>query len=400
MSPQAATPLVRYVRSIQRPAIESRLVRALASPCQLEEVMVDFWFNHFNIFQGKNFTRVLVGHYEHHAIRPHALGRFADLLAATAHHPGMLYYLDNWQSTGGAPGPQGARGLNENYARELMELHTLGVDGGYTQHDVTQLARMLTGWTLMPLGLANPGAGLRRAAGDAEPTPGRPGYYFSARMHDRGEKLWLGQRIAPRGKAEGDHALQVLAAHPATARNIGFKLAQYFVADRPDPALVQRLAEVFLAEGGQIVPVLRTLFASDAFWAAGARSAKFKTPYHYSISALRAAGALPENLLPLAGTMAAQGMPLYGCVTPDGYKNTEAAWLNPDGMSKRINFASALASRRLGGEAISSVPDAPALIEQLGPLVTPATRELATRHRSEPVLAAALVLAGPGMMRR
>ncbi len=392
-------PIVELLRSHQRPALASRLYRALESPRQLEEVMVDFWFNHFNVYQNKNWMRVLVGAYEHQAIRPHALGRFRDLLGATAHHPAMLYYLDNWQSVGGRAA--GSRGLNENYARELMELHTLGVDGGYTQQDVTQLARMLTGWTLVPPRVREAQVELGAPSGTA---PGRgdamPGFWFNARLHDRSDKQWLGRHVAGAGQAEGEQALDLLAAHPATARHIAAKLATYFVSDRPPPALVDQLARVFLAEDGQIVPVLRTLFASDAFWSADALGAKFKTPYHYALSALRAGGYTLADVRPLAGALAAQGMPLFGCQTPDGYKNTEGAWLNPDGMSKRINFATQLAMGRLANEPLGGGLDADALQQQLGPLVTPATRTLAERHRQDPLLASALVLAGPGMMRR
>lgn len=392
---QPATAQGRYARQVQLPAWESRLWRALASPHQLQEVMVDFWFNHFNVFQGKNWMRVLVGAYEHQAIRPHALGRFRDLLGATAHHPGMLYYLDNWLSVG-ARG-NGVRGLNENYARELMELHTLGVDGGYTQADVTQLARMLTGWTFGPV---RP----RDAAppADAAPAP-MPGFWFNARVHDAGAKQWLGQAVAGTGKAEGDHALDLLARHPATARHIAWKLAQHFVADRPDEALVRQLADVFQREDGHIVPVLQALFQHPAFTAPQALAAKFKTPYHYQLSTLRAVGATTPAVLPLVATLDAHGMPLFGCPTPDGWKNTEAAWLNPDGMSRRINFASAVAAGRLGrpgAERLHDGLDLDQLQATLGPLATAATRDLAQQHRTQPELAAALLLAGPGMMRR
>jgi uncharacterized protein (DUF1800 family) len=388
---QRRSPVAQYVRGFQQPAIESRLLRALESPRQLEEVMVDFWFNHFNVFQNKNFMRVLVGHYEHSAIRPHALGRFRDLLGATAHHPAMLYYLDNWTSVG----PQGegrGRGLNENYARELMELHTLGVDGGYSQQDVTQLARMLTGWTMVP----PRGPFLRVARNDA-----MPGFWFNERMHDGGEKTWMGQRVAPAGEREGELALDVLARHPATARHIAFKLAQYFVSDSPSPALVERLSAQFLQNDGQIVPVLRSLFVSDEFWSPASVGAKFKTPYHYALSTLRAGGYGIESGVPLANFLAAEGMPLYGCQTPDGYKNTEAAWLNPDGMSKRFDFAAQVANGRLGRERVTGGLPSRELMAQLGPLVTPATRDLVTRKsEAAPVLAVAMVLAGPGMMRR
>ena len=389
-------PVGRYVLSLQRPALESRLLRALQSPRQLEEAMVDFWFNHFNVFQAKNFMRVLVGYYEHQAIRPFALGRFRDLLGATAHHPAMLYYLDNASSVGPQAAARG-RGLNENYARELMELHTLGVDGGYTQQDVTQLARMLTGWTYLPIAPDGP-RGLRAGA-----SPGggaMPGFWFDERLHDHAEKQWLGERVAPQGQAEGEFALDLLARHPATARHIAFKLAQYFVADQPPPALVDRMAAVFLAEDGQIVPVLRAMFRSDDFWAPQNMGAKFKTPYHYVLSTVRAGGWATEHAAPLAGPMAGQGMPLYGCQTPDGYPNTEAAWLSADGLDKRLEFATQLARGRIGPEFLAGGMAAAELMNELGPLVTPATRSVVEQHQGEPAVAVALVLASPGMMRR
>lgn len=387
----APNPVAAFVRSVQLPAWASRLQRALHSPQQLREVMVDFWFNHFNVFQGKNLARVMVGHYELNAIRPHALGRFVDLLKATAHHPAMLYYLDNWQSV--AEGRPGQRGLNENYARELMELHTLGVDAGYQQQDVTQLARMLTGWSF-----AQPRRG--------EAASGPHGFLFRERAHDRGEKTWLGQRIAAAGKAEGDAALEHLAAHPATARHLAFKLAQHFVADAPPPELVAALAAAYTRHEGHITPVLRTLFQHPAFWAEAAVGAKFKTPLHYSLSVLRAGGwQLPgeAGVAVLAQQLAAQGMPLHGCPTPDGYKNLEAAWLNPDAMAKRINYAAQVAAGRMGGARLGGGLNGglalKELLAELGPLAGPATRERALAEAS-PTLGATLVLAGPGMMRR
>lgn len=395
----AAETRAQYARQWQDRAHSSRLLRALHSPRQLEEVMVDFWFNHFNVFQGKGFARVLMGHYEHHAIRPFVLGRFRDLLGATAHHPAMLHYLDNWQSVGGVAAERRNRGLNENYARELMELHTLGVDGGYTQRDVTELARMLTGWTFVPP---------RAPSGQAPPVdvrpPGRsdtmPGFWFNANWHDRGEKLWLGQRIVAAGKSEGDAALDFLARHPATARHVAFKLAQYFVADTPDAALVAQLAQVFSANDGRIVPVLRAIFESEAFWMSAQLGAKMKTPYHYVLSTLRAAGSDVERVQPLSGALAFQGMPLHGCPTPDGYRNTEAAWLNADGLNKRLQFAIGVAAGRLGGDRLRQTLPTPQLMEHLGPLVTAETRHAVQAHAGDPVLTSALVLAGPAMMRR
>lgn len=396
-TPALRNPANEFINSVAWPAIEARLLRALESPRQLEEVMVDFWFNHFNVYQGKNVLRVLTGHYEHYAIRPFALGRFRDLLGATARHPAMLYYLDNALSV--APGTglarNSPRGLNENYARELMELHTLGVDGGYTQRDVTELARILTGWMIQPVNDAQATA-VQAAPGDIA---GMPGFWFNARVHDQGEKQWLGHRVTPQGQAEGDFALDVLSRHPATARHIAFKLAQYFVADQPAPALVTRLAQAFQAHDGAIVPVLRQLFSSPEFWSAAHQGNKFKTPYQFTLSAVRAAGASPERLQPLAGAMAAQGMPLYGCQTPDGYKNTESAWLNPDAMTRRINFASFVASGRLANGA-AAAPTPESLLSTLGPLVNEQTRQLASESANRPALASALILAGPAMMRR
>ena len=326
---------------------EARLIRAVDSPRQLEEVMVDFWFNHFNVFSGKGIDRALIASYERDAIRPYALGNFRQMLGATAKHPAMLYYLDNYLSTSAdySPGLRGkfaaklapnapktkARGLNENFAREVMELHTLGVDTGYTQADVTELARMLTGWTYEPRVMARTGQT----------------FTFDPARHDNGVKHWLGHEIPARGVAEGEYALDVLAMHPATARHLSFQLAQYFVADNPPPALVERMAKSYLDSKGEIRAVLRTLFASDEFMAADARGSKFKTPYQFVVSAARASATPLVNVQPLLGTMTQLGMPLYGCQTPDGYKNTQDAWLNPDALSRRITFATALAAGRL-----------------------------------------------------
>lgn len=405
-------------------AAEARLVQAIESPRQLQEVMTDFWFNHFNVFIGKDLDRALVANYERDAIRPYALGHFRDLLGATAKHPAMLFYLDNWLSTGAdATVNRNAKqkaGLNENYARELMELHTLGVEnegktGGYTQKDVTELARMLTGWTFD--GRAT-GAG-----GRLEGVESQALFIFAPRRHDNGTKVWLGHTVSANGEQEGEYALDVLAMHPATARHIGFELAQYFVADQPPQALVDRLTARYLATDGDIREVLRTLLYSREFRAPEAMTAKFKTPYRYVVSAARASGVPIVNVQPLVGTLAQLGMPLYGCLTPDGYKNTEAAWLNPEGMTRRINFATALAGGRLAIDrpapvgapvAASMQVSAPAtpvaqapmrlapllavpLLETLGPTVGDRTRSVV--FGSEPQLAAALVLGSPDFMR-
>ena len=317
---------------IVRQAAEARILRATLSHRQLQEVMVDFWYNHFNVFAGKGLDHLWVGSYEEQAIRPYALGRFRDLLLATARHPAMLFYLDNVQNS--APGSRRLDGkevgLNENYARELMELHTLGADGGYTQADVITLARILTGW-----GLARPN--LRLGAGNS--------FMFDAARHDFSPKVFLGRQIRSSGEAEGEEALALLARMPATAHHIAFELAQYFVADAPPPGLVDRLAARFRETDGDIRAVLKALFTSREFRDSAGN--KYKTPYQFVLSATRAAGVEVLNPRPLLGALARLGMPLYGCQTPDGYKNTEAAWLSPDATALGISFATALAAGKL-----------------------------------------------------
>lgn len=396
-------PLRELVRDLSEQADQARLELAIESPRQLQEVMVDFWFNHFNVFVGKGLDRALVSSYEREAIRPHVMGRFRDLLGATAHHPAMLFYLDNWLSA--APGfrAQGQDkpvGLNENYARELMELHTLGVDGGYTQKDVTELARILTGWTFDP-----------RQQQDGSI------FRFDARRHDFGIKQWLNRTVQPRGQEEGEWALSILASSPATAHHISFELAQYFVSDNPPAALVDRMTARYLATDGDIRAVLGTLLHSKEFLDLSTEGAKFKTPYQYVVSAVRASGVEVTNVRPLVATLAQLGMPLYGCQTPDGYKNTEDAWLNSDAMTRRINFATALGMGRLPLERIPedlrgmAAPNPPAvrgndsdpldvdrLLDTLGDSISGKT--LSTLANAEPQLRAALVLGSPDFMRR
>ena len=397
------------VATIRRETAEARLLRALDSPRQLEEVMVDFWYNHFNVYEGKGVDRALVASYERDAIRPHAMGAFRTLLGATAKHPAMLFYLDNHLSTangyvpdrprmaGGdtmgmmaAPAPR-PHGLNENYARELMELHTLGVDGGYTQKDVTELARMLTGWTY------NQRALVRR----------NETFTFDPKRHDQGVKTWLGREVAPNGQREGEMALDVLAQHPSTARHISYKLVQYFVQDKPPAALVERLARTFTESRGDIRAVLRSLFASAEFMAPEAVASKFKTPYQFVLSAVRASGARVDNVAPLAAAMEQLGMALYGCPTPDGYKNTQQAWLNPEALSRRIAFASALASGKLplaspadAGEGQMSAPQLAAarLESTLAGVLSDRTRTVVAA--SAIPLRAAMLLGSPDFMQR
>ena len=365
------------VQIILRDASDARILRALLSPWQLHEVMVDFWFNHFNVFSGKGLDDVWIGNYEQQAIRPFVLGRFRDLLFATTKHPAMLVYLDNALST--APGSPGARGrqkgLNENFAREVMELHTLGANGGYTQEDVVTLARVLTGWGVNPP--------------NARFFPEQAAVFEGAR-HDYSPKVFLGHPLMSRGKAEGEEALDILAHSPATARHIAFELAQYFVADEPPTGLVERLAARFVETDGNIKEVLRTLFASNEFW--DSKGAKYKTPYQFVISAVRAAGVSLGNVRPLISAMDQLGMPLFGCLTPDGYKNTEDAWLSPDATTRRISFATAL---------VQSSPvavDAAHLRAIFGSTLSEGTR--AAIEESPKGLRAALILGSPDFMHR
>jgi uncharacterized protein (DUF1800 family) len=323
-----------FATQISGEAMQANLLRSLESPRQLEAIMVNFWFNHFNVFVGKGRTRFLVGSYEDQAIRPHSLGRFRDLLGATAKHPAMLFYLDNWQNTApNSPGAKGrSQGLNENYARELMELQTLGVNGGYSQQDVISLAKILTGW-----GIARPGQK------NADPS----GFYFDPRRHDAQAKVFLGQPIAASGQAEGEQALDILARHPKTARFISYKLSQYFVADEPPKPLVDRLSQVYLSSDGNIKSMLSELFKSPEFWSQTAMNSKLKTPYHYAISAVRATGLSVDNVQPLITAVQQMGMPIYGRQSPDGYPNTKTTWLNPDAITQRVSFATTLAQGNL-----------------------------------------------------
>jgi uncharacterized protein (DUF1800 family) len=339
--------------------VQSKLLRAVYSDRQLEEVMTDFWFNHFNVFVGKGADRYLLTSYERDVIRPHAMGKFEDLLVATAQSPAMLFYLDNWLSVGPdsdfangipkrnnnynwrrPPKPRqpppakqakGKRGgLNENYGRELMELHTLGVNGGYTQKDVTEVARVLTGWTLK------------------QPKQGG-GFIFEDRMHEPGTKNVLGHRIKPSGEKEGREVLHILARHPSTAKFISTKLAMRFVSDNPPPALVDRMAKTFLKKNGDIREVLKTMFDSPEFWSPDAYRAKVKTPLEFVVSAVRASGAEVSDALPLARQLQTMGMQLYGMQPPTGYSMKAETWVNSSALLGRMNFALALTAGKLKG---------------------------------------------------
>jgi uncharacterized protein (DUF1800 family) len=315
----------------------ARLARAIASPRRLQEALVEFWFNHFNVYEHKQLDRVWTGAYEEEAIRPNMLGKFSALLLATAKHPAMLVYLDNWKNVApGVPAPHKANGINENYAREVMELHTLGVDGGYTQSDVTSLAHILTGWTV---GTEGNHGGIADSGAADDPHVARGGFTFRPRWHDNTPQTLLGQRLVNRGMEDGETALLTLARHPSTARHISFQMAQYFVVDKPPSDLVSEMAHVFERTGGDLRAVTRAMLESKAFRDPANFGRKFKTPYQYVVSVARLSGLDPRNAAPLAEELKALGQPLYGCVTPDGYACTEAAWLDPDAMVRRLSFA-------------------------------------------------------------
>ncbi len=348
-------------RMIGGELLASRMMRDIYSERQLEAVMTDFWLNHFNVFIGKNQDEpYLLPAYERDVIRPHALGKFEDLLVSVAKSPAMLMYLDNWQSigpdsqaamrAGNARNPQAKqkdRGLNENYARELMELHTLGVrcevsqdhpvsalekdcGHGYTQQDVTEVAKVLTGWTI--------------------DRPFRSGMYqFEERRHEPGSKTVLGDKIRENGQEEGMQVLHMLATSPATARFISTKLAVRFVSDTPSPALVDRMSKAFLTSGGDIKVVLRAMFSSPEFWSPEVYRAKMKTPLEFVVSAVRASDADVTNAVPLTGAVARLGMPLYGMQTPNGYSWMAAPWVNAGDLVNRMNFAVGLSADRLPG---------------------------------------------------
>ncbi|HSA56862.1 MAG TPA: DUF1800 domain-containing protein [Gemmatimonadaceae bacterium] len=381
--------------------LAAKVARAVVSERQLEEVLVDFWENHFSVFIGKGQVRYYLPEYTRQAIRPHVLGEFRDLLGAVAKSPAMLFYLDNAQSVadstqptlaqvrrggrqgaagrvgraGGAgrgvvirrPGAVGQRpmprvdsarmaaiqqaqqrrprGLNENYARELLELHTLGVDGGYTQHDVIHVARALTGWSISP------------------PRSGRAGFVFRPEAHDAGEKVVLGHRLrAGRGIEDGEDVLNILARHPSTARFIARKLAIRLVSDSPPEELVDRAAAAFTRTNGNIREVVRTIVTSPEFYSRAAYRSKVKSPFEVTVSALRALGAQADTSALSAGLVARLGQPLYGRQTPDGWPETGSEWMNTGAILNRINFGLMVATGRIPGAPLRSWPQYDALV--------------------------------------
>ena len=392
------------------------MFRALYSNRQLEEVLVDFWFNHFNVYELKNVVpqppntvRMQLASYERDAIRSHVLGKFKDLLLATARHPAMLYYLDNWESVSPntfdafqvgpfATGPnlsqifsRQAHGLNENYGREVMELHTLGVDGGYTQADVIAVARCFTGWTI------------------AQPAT-KPAFVFASFMHDTGEKIVLGHKIpAGGGEQDGLEAIDILARHPSTARFISKKLAQRFVADEPPQSLIDRMAQTFTKTDGDLRAVLQTMFTSPEFFSEGAWDVKVKSPFEMVVSAVRAMGGEATDTFTLVQKIADLGEPLYNKLEPTGYPETGEGWLSTANLLGRVNFATALASGQVPGVKIDSSrlegKDAAAIArEVLGRTASDQTLEALAKglEGKEPTarMVASLVLSSPDFQRR
>ena len=389
--------------------MQAKMLRAIYGDRQLEEVMADFWFNHFNIFINKGAGRFLVTSYERDAIRPHVLGKFEDLLVATAQSPAMLFYLDNWLSVGphsevavgpplqerGRPRrgraipkhpPQGrvkgrpgkSSGLNENYGREVMELHTLSVNGGYSQADVTEVAKVFTGWTI------------------DQPNKGG-GFKFEPKMHEPGDKVVLGHRIKQKGEKEGLEVLHLLARDPRTAHFISQKLAMRFVSDDPPAALVDRMTKTFLKKNGDIREVLRAMFKSPEFWAPGTYRAKVKTPFEFVVSAVRASGAQVDDARQLVGTLDDMGMPLYRMVPPTGYSMKAETWVNSSALLARMNFALELAGGKVRGVAIDAGHLAPSTVDagqalasleasMLGGDVSRQTHETITKQLEDPMI--------------
>jgi uncharacterized protein (DUF1800 family) len=376
--------------------IENKLYRAIYSNRQLEEVLVDFWMNHFNVFNGKGPDRVLLTRFERDAIRPYVFGHFQDMLLATARHPAMLYYLDNWQSQvprDDNPVPPGVRrpGLNENYGRELLELHTLGVDGGYTQDDVIAVARAFSGWTIYdPQKFAE--------------------FQFNPAVHDRKEKVVLGHTIpAMGGEHDALEVIDILAHHPSTAKFISKKLAQRFIADDPPQTLVDRMAAAFTKTDGDLRAVLQTMFSSPEFLSEGAWQAKIKSPLEMVVGAVRALNADVTDTFALAQRIADLGEPLYGKLEPTGYPNTGAAWTNTASVLGRINFATALTSAQVPGVKVDmsqfnfkgpgSVAGEVLSIAPL-PAMLAAIEEGVRGREATPSILAALVLSSPDFQRR
>ena len=364
VDPNAVPPVIsddskRPQRVVEELAM-AKMTRAVYSERQLQQVMDDFWLNHFNVFAGKGEVKWYLTSYERDVIQPHVLGKFKDLVTATAKSPAMLFYLDNYLSSDPKaaqrlaaqramrqtqragrrpPVPQPAtpqktkkqeRGLNENYGRELMELHTLGVDGGYAQKDVTEVARCFTGW-----GIEKP----RQIAV----------FKFDEKLHDPDPKVVLGKKIHSGGMKDGEQVIELLTKNPNTAKFISTKLARRFVSDNPPPALVARMAKTFHESDGDIREVLRTMIYSPQFWSREAYRAKVKTPYELVVTSVRALGTDVDTPMPLVQWVARIGEPLYQCQPPTGYSDKAEAWVNAGALLSRLNFSLALAGNKVRG---------------------------------------------------
>jgi uncharacterized protein (DUF1800 family) len=375
----------------------AKLVRAIYSERQLQEQLADFWFNHFNIFANKDQEIYLIGEYERDAIRPYTLGKFRDMLSATAHNPAMLIYLDNWLSADAAaierakhatpeqrrawkdlPGYGNKRGLNENYGRELMELHTLGVDGGYSQQDVISVAKCFTGWTVRD-------------------PQNKPEFVFDPRIHDSAQKIVLGKKIKDGNIRDGERVLDLLVAQKATAHHISYKLAEHFVSDQPPAALVDRMSKTFQKTKGDLRQTVRTMIYSPEFWSRNSYRAKIKTPFELVASTARALGADVDAPTYLVGWIERIGEPLYRCQPPTGYKDDAATWVNTGALLSRLNFALTLATNKVRGTTVDvlsrlggDVGDDPARAMDravdvfLGGQISPASRATLQKDSSDP----------------
>ena len=383
----------KFINGIGNAATSERILLAAYSPNQLEEVMTDFWYNHFNVYRNKTaHSRIFFQDYEKNAIRPYALGKFKDLLTATAHHPAMLSYLDNWLSSTPRQMTRDGKtttvgGINENYAREIMELHTLGVNGGYSQADVTALARILSGWSYT---LENIAAGKQ--------------FTYKRAAHDSTAKTWLGQNFpAGQQQEEGERALDILARSPATAKLIATELAIYFVSDNPPASLVSKLQSTFLQSNGDIKQVLKVLFNSTEFWDQANVGQKFKPPFRYLVSSLRASNVQRINPVTVNQELNGMGMPLYGSVTPDGYGWTEQKWMSPNALKLRITYAARLGAgqlfddRRNPDNSIAYNIDPKQLYSTLSPTLSAKTAQL--YQNTSPNMQATLLLGSPDFMR-
>ncbi len=382
------------IQVVNQDLMEGKLLRAIYSNRQLEEVLTDFWYNHFNVFLDKGSDRYMVTAYERDTIRPHVLGRFKDLLLATAQSPAMLFYLDNWQSKASAPRPnaRNQQGLNENYGRELMELHTLGVDGGYTQQDVTEVARCFTGWTIR------------------EPNRGG-GFEYNDKIHDKGEKHVLGVTIsAGGGMGDGLKVLDILANHPSTAHFISKSLAIRFVSDNPPEELVRKMAKTFEKTDGDLLEVMRTMLHAPEFWDPANFRSKIKSPLEMVASAVRAVNGDVDYAQSLTGQLNQLGEPLYRKLEPTGYSNVGEEWTNSASLLARMNFAMALAEGKVAGVKVdpaqfSVVMDASKiergiLITDASPTARDAIQTGLEQQQDLGALAAGLTLGSPDFQRR